>query len=276
LIIPVLLTGIQVYISLESIAREPDPDIGIVPETEPEQESAPRTEEVVPTGTDLGLVYYRDEKTRKRVFDFYTGLTGSEEISRVILHHADVNDVSVNLAFSVAWIESRYKPTAVNRNSTSIDRGLFQLNNRSFPDLAEHQFWDPEINAQHGLAYLRWCLREGGNEVVALAMYNAGRTRVHTGGTPKMTLHYISHVLEYRNRLDTRFNESFISPPGSRMADTAADTSSDTPDDGADSDALPDDENDGAPTPEKKTTLSTVERLTLAATSVFDRRRDKE
>lgn len=274
-----LLTGIQVYISLESIAHEPDPTIGVVPKVEPERELETPVEEEIPAGTDLGLKYYRDEETRGRIFDFYTGLTGSEEISRVILHHADLNDIPINLAFSVAWIESRYKPTAVNRNSTSIDRGLFQLNNRSFPELAEHQFWDPEINARYGLEYLRWCLREGGNEVVALAMYNAGRTRVHTGGTPKMTLHYISHVLEYRKRLDTRFNESFLSPPGSRMADTASDDPSNVSKDGLESEMLPGEDLDDETTPEKsdtKTVLTTVERLTLAATSVFDRRREKE
>jgi hypothetical protein len=98
----------------------------------------------------------------------------------------------------------------VNVNDDSIDRGLFQLNSRSFPELEVDEFFDPYINAQHGIRYLRKCIELGGNEVVGLAMYNAGRTRVERGGTPHITLNYIARILEYRDQLEKDFSRQLL------------------------------------------------------------------
>ncbi len=83
---------------------------------------------------------------------------------------------------------------------------MYQLNSRSFPHLTEQEFFDPQINIPTGLAYLRYCLDAAGNEVAGLAMYNAGRRRVTTTGAPKMTLDYISKILEYAGTLHNEFN----------------------------------------------------------------------
>ena len=61
------------------------------------------------------------------------------------------------------------------------------------------------------MAYLRYCLDEGKNPVVALAMYNAGRTRVTERGTPRMTLDYISRILDYQRDLEGSFENGLIS-----------------------------------------------------------------
>ena len=155
--------------------------------------------------SDYGLALLRTPEYRQRVIDFYTEETSNEAIARYILDEAESNDIPLALAFSLAWTESRYNPRAVNRNSSSVDRGLFQLNSRSFPDVAPEQFFDPSLNSRLGLAYLRQCLDAGESEIVALAMYNAGRTRVSQGGTPLMTLEYISRILEHRADLEERF-----------------------------------------------------------------------
>jgi hypothetical protein len=91
-----------------------------------------------------------------------------------------------------------------NRNLT-VDRGLFQLNNASFPQLKEEQFFNPELNSRYGLSHLRWCLDTAGTEVAGLAMYNAGTNRVRSGGTPKMTLDYISRILDRERQIEDLF-----------------------------------------------------------------------
>jgi len=137
-------------------------------------------------------------------------LTESTKITDIILRNANKNDIPVSLAFSLAFAESSYNPKAINRNSNSIDRGLFQLNSKSFPGLKESEFFNPEINAQYGLAYLASCIEKGENEIVGLAMYNAGSGRVTGSGTPKMTLDYISKIMDYKKKIDAFIMDSMV------------------------------------------------------------------
>ncbi|MDR1747849.1 MAG: transglycosylase SLT domain-containing protein [Spirochaetaceae bacterium] len=154
---------------------------------------------------DRGLLLYRAEEARDDVVWFYTHITGNQNITLLILEYASRNDIPPSLAFSLAWEESRYQPRAVNHNAASIDRGLFQLNNKSFPYLTEREFFDPEISARYGLQHLSFCLETAGNEVSALAMYNAGTTKVRNNNTPYRTLDYVSRILAYREGLDDLF-----------------------------------------------------------------------
>ncbi len=159
---------------------------------------------------DLGLTLYRDLKTRVLVESFYANITGSAQIADVILQNADLNNIPVSLAFSLAYKESSYNPLAVNYNSRSIDRGLFQLNSRSFPKLTVKEFFSAEVSAREGLSYLSYCFKTGESDVVALAMYNAGRTRVTNDGTPLMTLDYISDILDYKEYLDKSIEAALV------------------------------------------------------------------
>lgn len=156
------------------------------------------------------LEYFRQENTRAATVTFFAALTGSEEISEIILSEASRQDLSPALVFALAYHESRFKVRAVNRNSNSIDRGLFQLNSRTFPKLTVEEFFDPALNARLGMNHLRFCLEEGGNEVVALAIYNAGLTRIRTGGTPLSTLNYINLIISYRNNVETLFEAQVV------------------------------------------------------------------
>ena len=112
---------------------------------------------------------------------------------------------------SLAWEESRYQIKAVNKNASSIDRGLFQLNNKAFPKLTEKDFFNPETNARNGLNHLRYCIDLSGNEIAALAMYNAGTTKVRNNNTPKRTLDYVSRILNYKDGLETLFMQQVAS-----------------------------------------------------------------
>lgn len=155
---------------------------------------------------DKGLALYRSPKTRPAVEWFYTNVAGTREVALAILENADKNDIPVSLAFSLAYVESKYKPTAVNKNSNyTIDRGLFQLNSASFPKLTESDFFDPNTSARYGMQHLRFCMDVAGNEVTALAMYNAGTTRVKNNNTPQHTLNYVGKIENYRGRLEGMF-----------------------------------------------------------------------
>jgi hypothetical protein len=159
------------------------------------------------TARDPVSEYYRDPLFRDLVTDFFSRITASREIAELILSAAETHAVPLSLAFSVAWEESRYRPRAINAHNRdgSIDRGLFQLNSRSFPKLSEADFFDPRINTGYGIAHLRWCLDTGGSVIVALSMYNAGSVRVNAGGTPRATLEYAGRVLSSCRKIDSLF-----------------------------------------------------------------------
>jgi hypothetical protein len=156
---------------------------------------------------DVVFDSYREPASRNLVIDFFTLVCGSHDIAEAVLSNAEAFNVSPSLAFALCWEESRYKPNAVNRRNLngSKDRGLFQLNNYSFPDLTDADFFNPRVNAMYGMGHLRWCLDTGGSEIAALAMYNAGTGRVSSGGTPKHTLDYIARILASRQKIDALF-----------------------------------------------------------------------
>ena len=68
--------------------------------------------------------------------------------------------------------------------------------------MTESEFFDPYTSASYGLAHLDFCLETAGNEVAALAMYNAGTNRVRNNGTPQMTLNYVDKIFSYKEGLD--------------------------------------------------------------------------
>lgn len=173
-------------------------------------------------GESLVISRYTSTLTNNDVIEFFTRYTKDREISEAILNYAVKYDVPPTLAFSLAFTESSYDPKAINQNSRSVDRGLFQLNSKSFSYLSVDDFYNVEINAKKGIEYIRWCLDVGKNEVSALAMYNAGLGRVSGGGTPRMTLNYIDKVLNYRDQLLDEFNSEMstyagINPVGVKL-----------------------------------------------------------
>ncbi len=168
---------------------------------------------------DEGLALYRQPQSRPAVEWFYTHVTSSREVALAILENADKNDIPISLAFSLAYVESRFKANAVNKNTNhTIDRGLFQLNSASFPKLTEADFFDPKVSAKYGMSHLRYCMDIAGNDITALAMYNAGTSRVKQNKTPQHTLNYVAKIANYRVRLESKFSSevlAFYSTPGS-------------------------------------------------------------
>jgi len=156
---------------------------------------------------DMGLLYYRQLTTRTEVISFYTKVTQNRETALAILEYANTYNIPVSLAFALAYSESNYKVNATNRNSNnSIDRGLFQLNSKTFPYLKEAEFFDPYVSAKQGLSFLKYCITTAGNEISALAMYNAGPNRVKDNKTPQQTLNHIANITSYQKGLEELFS----------------------------------------------------------------------
>ena len=188
------------------------------PKAEKIAENQTRIPVSIPQSVDAGLFLYNHPATKLDVVDFFAEITGSERLALIIIRNADKHDIPLSLAFALSWAESEFNPMAVNRNPISIDRGLFQLNDRSFPDLSGDDWFDPELNADRGLEYLKWCLKQGGNEIVALAIYNAGKYRVEWGGTPRSTLDHINKILTFRDDLEERFHTYLVTRPAVEIA----------------------------------------------------------
>lgn len=172
---------------------------------------------------DEGLALYRQPYSKAAVEWFYIHLTEDRDVALAIMKEADKNDISLSLAFALAHTESEFKPRAVNTNKNgSIDRGLFQLNNKSFPNLKEEDFFNPEVSAKYGMSHLRYCLDAAGNEIAALAMYNAGTGKVRNNATPQITLNYVSKIDSYRKGIDLLFATDVLSfyetSPDTRVA----------------------------------------------------------
>lgn len=164
--------------------------------------------ERINSNTDSGLTLYRQSISRGSVEKFYTAITRNRDVALAILSEADKNDIPLSLAFALAYTESRYNVKAVNSNTNStIDRGLFQLNNNSFPGLTEADFFDPYISSKYGMSHLKFCLNSAGNQVSALAMYNAGTNRVRSNKTPQTTLNYVGNILTYQKMLESLFED---------------------------------------------------------------------
>ncbi len=193
---------------------EPYANLLVLPEAGSGSRVYPNIENFL-EGPNPALALYREELTRDQVVEFFVERTGSSDTALPILYYADKLDIPLSLAFSLAWGESRFRATAVNYNRTSVDRGLFQLNSLTFRTLSEEDFFNPEVNTFHGLRYLEFCINQGADDSQALAIYNAGLTRVIRGRTPASTLRYTEQILVYRDNLLADFTRYILShfPP---------------------------------------------------------------
>ncbi|MDR1410961.1 MAG: lytic transglycosylase domain-containing protein [Spirochaetaceae bacterium] len=164
---------------------------------------------------DKILAAYRNPESRNYVISLFGEIIHSQELAQIILANTDIFNIPPSLAFALCWEESRFKTRAINQKNRngSTDRGLFQLNDQSFPQLSEKEYFDPRLNSYYGLSHLRWCLDSAGSLVAGIAMYNAGTNRVSAGGTPKMTLDYVSKILASKQRIEAFFEEHQPKPP---------------------------------------------------------------
>lgn len=131
----------------------------------------------------------------------------------IIRQQAREKSVDASLIAGVIYAESRFR----DQTSHADARGLMQIT----PSTAKHienrsggtefelkDLRDPDLNIRYGTFYLRELLDQyGGNEVAALAAYNAGPTQADRWGGASMqvediswpeTRAYVEQVLEKR------------------------------------------------------------------------------
>jgi soluble lytic murein transglycosylase len=134
------------------------------------------------------------------------------------LHHEDIirqqaaeKHVDAALIAAVIYAESKFS----DRTSSAGARGLMQITPETAKEIERHSggtsftlgdLSDPEINIRYGTYRLRELLdRFGGDEVAALAAYNAGPGSAESWGGAEMTLAdiafpetraYVEEVLE--------------------------------------------------------------------------------
>jgi len=115
----------------------------------------------------------------------------------IIRQQAADKQVDASLIAAVIYAESRFR----DQTSRAGARGLMQITPTTANEIERlsggttfklADLGDPEINIRYGTFYLRELLnRYGGNEVAALAAYNAGPSQVEEWGGPNLTLEAI-------------------------------------------------------------------------------------
>lgn len=120
------------------------------------------------------------------------------DLDRVFAAAASRFGIRMELLKAVARAESGFNPDAVSKAGA---QGIMQLMPGTARALGVRNPFDPVENIFAGAAYLRSLLdRFGGNEVLALAAYNAGPGAVErAGGVPPYpeTQAYVRRVLEF-------------------------------------------------------------------------------
>jgi hypothetical protein len=153
----------------------------------------------------------------------------TSEIQSQITAAALQNGVPPSLALAVAKRESSFNPNAVsppNKNGTQ-DYGLFQINSSNLATFGVVDPLDPTQNIQAGTQLLGQLLRQyNGDQVKALAAYNAGSTAVDSGRIPPSTQAYVASVLSNQGQF-ADFSSPASVPDGSVLVDSSipADTS---------------------------------------------------
>ena len=156
------------------------------------------------------LYLYEQEATHNLVIDFFARFVGNKKIALSILSSSYLVNVSVALTFAIAWTESDFESTVVNQNPDSLDRGLFQLNSKTFKYLRQEDFFNLEVNTRNGIRFIKTCFKQAEGygserEKMALYMYNAGPYRVLKGNVPNTTKVYAKKILERKEYIKKRF-----------------------------------------------------------------------
>ena len=183
---------------------------------------------LIPKGTDDLVYYYKYDKFVQVDKNYLTGLdinnmiekdsnmkmiyenwVGDKRIADEIIIRCIQYNVPLNLAFAVAKKESNFDPRAVNYNYdqygqiSSIDRGIFQLNSKSFPQLSEDQMFNYKTNILYGIAYLSYCIKSFDTNYESLVAYNAG----HSNVLKVRSTVYTQDILTIQASLDDLFNQ---------------------------------------------------------------------
>lgn len=162
------------------------------------------------TGTDINaIITVLKEKypsEYEKVLAAYDFETRDREVTVAIITHSLSNAVPLNLSMGLAKRESGFDPFCVTQNATSTDRGVFQLNSKSFPKWKRADFFNVDKNCQFGIEYLKSLLENSDSQELALASYNAGSWTVQKRQIPYLTSIHVWTIKKYERAFDVTFN----------------------------------------------------------------------
>ena len=142
----------------------------------------------------LGLIR---ELRREKVDSQQGKESPEEELLPHILTTARRYQVDARLVNSICQVESNFNPQAVSPKGAM---GLMQLMPETAVRFEVHDPFNPQLNLEAGVKYLRHLLETFNGDVeLALAAYNAGEAVVQRfGGVPPYheTINYIKRVME--------------------------------------------------------------------------------
>lgn len=120
----------------------------------------------------------------------------------LILKYCNIEKIDCLLFISLIENESNFNPFAFNLNKNgSIDRGLCQLNNYSFPDFKKKEFYNIENNIKIGTNYFKWCIIKSGSIYNGLICYNGGIGNFKRKKIKIKTYKYAIKILLIREKL---------------------------------------------------------------------------
>jgi hypothetical protein len=136
------------------------------------------------------------------------GLKKAKEISNVIAeagnrHFGRVTCGDMWLFMAIVYIESGFKSGVVNQQNC---RGMFQVHAPSWArkfGVRYNDLYDPEINADVGIAIFKYYLALYRNLVSALSAYNSDHPRAAVG--------YARSVLNIRQKIKKRYAQLYSS-----------------------------------------------------------------
>ncbi|MEK6278328.1 MAG: lytic transglycosylase domain-containing protein [Actinomycetota bacterium] len=144
----------------------------------------------VVAGAIVGVVISLPEKVDRAILEVTLPLRHDD----IIRQQAGDKEVDAALIAAVIYAESRFR----DQTSHAGARGLMQVQPKTALDIAKNSqattfvlddLSDPQINISYGTYYLDGLLdRYGGNEVAALAAYNAGPTNADRWGGSEMSV----------------------------------------------------------------------------------------
>jgi soluble lytic murein transglycosylase len=172
----------------------------------------------VVAGVALGLVLTRLDTFSNAIREVTLPLRHDD----IIRQQAAEKDVPADLIAAVIYAESKFE----DRTSSAGARGLMQITPETaavIENLSGGQTFvvedlsDPDLNIRYGTFYLRYLLDHyGGNEVAALAAYNAGQSHVDAWGGSEVELadiefpetrDYVEEVLSKRDEYRDKYGD---------------------------------------------------------------------
>lgn len=142
------------------------------------------------------------------IYDIYNNNIKNYYITKMIIDKCIKENIPVNVIIAIVWVESNFKPFAINYNKNSYDVGLFQLNSNVYKKFNYYDLYDVKLNIELGIKHFKEEFEFFNRNIeLAILSYNCGRSRILNDKLGKKNIEYLKKVLEYEEFCDFIFND---------------------------------------------------------------------